>query len=167
MGVIIAKLSNLNQLTFDGVDPDAREMERFWAEISGSKSLDYIIFANMNLESCEEILGGTVNAPSLSTIVFNKCTIPHDIGCVLQDVLTHDSLTTIKFNRCCLSNTKSMREIVYFAGNLAPLKFVTSLMFISCSLDAGQIMCLKRSLQEERDKLGLGLVYMYFKNTEN
>ena len=162
LGVMIANLTNLTQLTFDGVDPDAAELERFWAGISASPSLTSLNFANMNLERCEEILGGTVNAPSLSSIVFNDCTIPHDIGYVLHDVLNHDSLTTIQFNRCRLSKTTSMQEIVDFAGYLAPLTSITSLLFTSCSLDAIQSMCLNRSLQEERVKLGLGLVDINF-----
>jgi len=158
LGSMIAKLTNLKLLTFDGVDPDARELERFWAEISASPSLTSLNFANMNLESCEEILGGTVNAPNLRSIMFNDCTIPHDIGVVLHDVLNHDSLTTLRFHRCRLSNTTTMREIVDFAGYLAHLTSITSLQFTSCSLDAEQSMCLVRSLREERVKLGLRLV---------
>ena len=161
LGTMIAELSNLYQLTFDGVDPDACHMDEFWDQLSCSKSLDFMLFANMNLESYEEILGGTINAERLATIEFNNCTIPHDIGCFMHDVLTHDSLTTIKFVRCCLSNTNSMREIIEFASYLATLKSVTSLMFIDCSLDHLQIMCLKRSLQEERTFLGLELAHLH------
>ena len=70
LGVIIAQLSNLTQLTFDGIDPDTPELERFWGQISVSSSLKFLNFANMNLESCEEILGGTVDAPSLKSSSF-------------------------------------------------------------------------------------------------
>ncbi len=81
LGFMIAKLTNLTQLTFDGIDPDVENLKRFWAEISASPSLTFLNFANMNLESCEEILGGTVNAPSLRSIMFHNCTIPHDRLC--------------------------------------------------------------------------------------
>jgi hypothetical protein len=161
-GGMIAKLPNLKQLTFDGVDPDAPELEGFWAEISASQSLTSLKFANMNLESCHDILGGTINALNLRSVVFRDCIIHHEIGHVLHDVLTHDSLTTLHFDECRFSNTNtlnlSMREIVDFAGYLAVLTSITSLEFTSCALDAEQSMCLVRSLREERVKLGLGLV---------
>ena len=48
LGVMIANLTNLTQLTFDGVDPDAAELERFWAGISASPSLTSLNFAHRN-----------------------------------------------------------------------------------------------------------------------
>ena len=112
LGVIIAKLTKLTRITFDQVDQDAREMERFFAEISASKSLTDLHLTNVNVEDCYEIIGGIINAPSLTTIVFNNCTIPHDIGFFLHDVLNHDSLTTIHFTSCRLSSTTLIRKIL-------------------------------------------------------
>jgi hypothetical protein len=55
-----------------------------------------------------------------------------------------------------------MREIVEFAGYLALLPSITSVDFTSCALDAEQLICLVRSLPEERVMLELGLVQVNF-----
>ncbi len=60
------------------------------------------------------------------------------------------------------SAINTMREILEFATELALLTSITSFWFTLCSLDAIQSMCLNRSLQEERVKLGLGLVDINF-----
>ena len=157
LGVMIAKLPNLNQLTFDGVDPNADDLESFWGEVSSSNSLTSINFANMNLEKSEEIFC-IIDAPNIRNVMFHNCTLHHEIGYVLRDDVHHHSLTTLHFDRCRFGNTNTMREIVEFAGYLALLPSITSLEFTSCALDAEQSMCLVRSLREERVKLGLGSV---------
>jgi hypothetical protein len=55
-----------------------------------------------------------------------------------------------------------MREIIEFAGYIALLPSITSVDFSSCALDAEQLMCLVRSLPEERVRLELGLVQVNF-----
>ena len=157
LGSMIAKLTNLNQLTFDGVDPNADYLEAFWGEVSASNSLTSMNFANMNLENSEEILC-TIDAPNIRNVMFHNCTLHHEIGYVLHDNVHHHSLTTLHFDECRFGNTNTMREIVQFAGYLALLTSITSLEFTSCALDAEQSMCLVRSLREERVKLGLGFV---------
>jgi hypothetical protein len=157
LGSMIAKLTNLNQLTFDGVDPNADYLETFWGEVSESNSLTSMNFANMNLENSEEILC-TINASNIRNVMFHNCTLHHEIGYVLRDEVHHHSLTTLHFDECRFGNTNTMREIVEFAGYLALLPSITSLEFTSCALDAEQSMCLVRSLREERVKLELGFV---------
>ena len=71
-----ARLTNLTQLTFDGLDAEDEDLEQFWGEISGCTSLISLYYTNMNLESCEEMLV-TVNAPNLTSIAFQGCTIPN------------------------------------------------------------------------------------------
>jgi hypothetical protein len=47
--VTIAKLTNLTQLTFDGLDTNARELEGFWGQISASSSLTTLNYISMDL----------------------------------------------------------------------------------------------------------------------
>ena len=79
LGSKFARLTNLTQLTFDGLDLDDEDLEQFWGEISGCTSLTSLFYTNMNLESCEEMMVA-VTAPNLSSITFQGCTIPNDIG---------------------------------------------------------------------------------------
>jgi hypothetical protein len=111
---MIAKLTNLTQLTFNGLDTNARELEGFWGQISDSTSLTTLNYINMNLERYEE----RVAAPNLRNIMFLQCTISKDI----LDYLLHEdeplfSFTTLRFNECCIRNTNAMGEIVEFAFN--------------------------------------------------
>ena len=147
LGVKFARLTNLTQLTFDGLDPENADLERFWAEISGSTSLTSLNYTNMNLESCDyENMLSTACAPNLTSITFQGCTIPNEIGCFLQESPT---LTTLCFIECRFSKT-NIREILAFATELAHLTSITSFWFTSCILDTFQSMCLVRCLQEER-----------------
>jgi hypothetical protein len=41
---MFARLTNLTQLIFDGLDPEDEELESFWGEISGSISLTSLYF---------------------------------------------------------------------------------------------------------------------------
>ena len=158
LGFMIAQLTNLTQLTFDGLDPEDEELERFWGEILASTSLTSLYFANMNLErGCEEMLS-TACAPNLTSITFQRCTIPNEIGCFLQQPLTLLRqgqeelciLTTLCFIECRFSKTNTIREIIEFATELAHLTSITSFWFTSCILDTVQSMCLVRCLREER-----------------
>ena len=146
IGVMISILPNLAQLTFDGLNIHASELERFWGEISASASLTTLIYTNMNLEHWE----GGVDPPNLRNILFQQCTnIPNDIGCILHD--GQFSLTKLHFGECSFVNTGSMKEIVGFATELALLPSITSCWFTSCSFDHVQKMCLVRCLREERE----------------
>ena len=150
---MFAKLTNLKQLTFDGLDPENEELEQFWGEISGSTSLTSLNYTNMNLESCEEMLAGTVNAPNLTSITFQECVVPNNIGFLLRQEGQEEfnnSITTLCFIECDFSNTNSTREICEFATELALITSITSFWFTSCLLDTEQSMCLVRCLQEER-----------------
>ena len=147
LGFMIAQLTNLTQLTYDGLDPEDEELELFWGEISASTSLTSLYFTNMNLErGCEEMLS-TACAPNLTSITFQGCTVPNEIGCFLQESLT---LTTLCFIECRFSKTNTIREIIDFATELAHLTPITSFWFTSCVLDSVQSMCLVQCLQEER-----------------
>ena len=85
---MFARLTNLTQLIFDGLDPEDEELESFWGEISGSTSLTSLYFTNMILErGCEEMMC-TASAPNLTSITFQGCTILNEIGCFLQESLT-------------------------------------------------------------------------------
>ena len=162
LGLYMRKLTNLTQLTFDGLDREDEELESFWGEISGSKSLTSLNYTNINLENCEEILLAAC-APNITSITFQGCTIPNYIASYhLRASNKNDCLTTLCFIKCCFSNINTMREILEFATELALLTSITSFWFTLCSLDAIQSMCLNRSLQEERVKLGLGLVDINF-----
>ena len=113
-GYMIAQLTNLTQLTFNGLDTNAEELEGFWGQISASSSLTTLNYINMDLESYEE----RVDAPNLRNIVFLRCTISKHI----LDYLLHDdepplSFTTLRFNECRIKNTNAMGEIVEFAFN--------------------------------------------------
>ena len=114
LGVTIARLPNLTQLTFDGLDTNARELERFWGMISASSSITTLNYINMDLESYEE----RVDAPNLRNIVFLRCTISKDI---LHYLLNDDepplSFTTLGFNDCRIRNTNAMGAIDEFAFN--------------------------------------------------
>ena len=151
LGIMFGRLTNLTQLTFDGLDPDDEDLERFWGEISGSTSLTYLYFINMNLVSCEEMLT-TASAPNITSITFQHCTISNEIGNLLhqedQDEL-NNHLTTLCFIECSFNNTNTMREIVDFATELAQLTTIRSFLFTSCFFDVEQSMCLVRCLKEE------------------
>ena len=158
LGCMIAQLTNLTQLTYDGLDPEDEELDQFWDEISASTSLTSLYFTNMNLErGCEDMLS-TACAPNLTSITFQGCTIPNEIGCFLQESLTLLRqcqeelciLTTLCFIECCFSKTNTIREILAFATELAHLTSITSFWFTSCILDTVQSMRLVRCLQEER-----------------
>ena len=158
LGFMFARLTNLTQLTFDGLDPEDEDLERLWGEISASTSLTSLYFANMNLErGCEEMLS-TACAPNLTSITFQGCNISNEIGCFLQEPLTLLRqgqeelciLTTLCFIECRFSNTNTIREILAFATELSHLTPITSFWFTSCVLDTVQAMCLVRCLQEER-----------------
>jgi hypothetical protein len=152
LGFKFARLTNLTQLTFDGLDPDDEHLEEFWGEISGSTSLTSLFYTNMNLESCEEMLVA-VTAPNLTSITFQRCTIPNNIGFLLrqegQEEL-NNRLTTLCFIQCCFSNTNTIREILEFATELAHLTSIRSFWFKQCILDTEQSMCLVRCLREEK-----------------
>jgi hypothetical protein len=151
LGYMFAQLTNLTQLTYDGLDPEDEELELFWGEISASPSLTSLYFTNMNLEGgCEDMLS-TASAPNLTSITFQGCTIPNEIGCILcqgQEELC--ILTTLCFIECSFSKTNTIREILAFATELAHLTSITSFWFTSCILDTVQSMRLVRCLQEER-----------------
>ena len=147
LGYMIAQLTNLTQLTYDGLYPEDEELEQFWGEISASTSLTSLYFTNMNLEiGCEDMLS-TASAPNLTSITFQGCTIPNEIGCFLQE---SRKLTTLCFIECRFSKTNTIREILAFATELAHLTSITSFWFTSCILDTVQSMCLVQCLQEER-----------------
>ena len=159
LGSMIANLTNLTRLTFDGIDPEYVYLERFWGEVSASKSLTSINFANKNLEKSEEILC-TIDAPNIRNVMFQNCTLSHDVGYALRENVDHHSLTTLHFDKCHFSNTNTIRGIIEFGGYLALLPTINSLEFTSCALDAELSMCLVRFLREERVTLGLGLVHI-------
>ena len=151
LGVMFGRLPNLTHLTFYGLDPDNEDLEQFWGEIAGSTSLTDLYFINMNLVSCEDMLA-TADAPNITRITFQQCTIPNEIGYLLpqrgqREMNNH--LTTLVFNKCNFNNTNTMREIVNFATQLAHLTSITSFFFTSCSFDIVQSMCLDRCLNEE------------------
>jgi hypothetical protein len=154
LGYMFARLTNLTQLTFDGLDPEDEELECFWGEILASTSLTSLNYTNMNIESrgCEEMLSAAT-APNLTSITFQGCTIPNKIGCFLSQEgqeEPNNSLTTLCFIKCCFSKTNTIREILEFATELAHLTPTTSFWFTSCVLDTEQSMCLVRCLREER-----------------
>lgn len=157
LGEMIAKLPNLIHITIDGVDPESSDLEGFWGEVSGSQSLADITFSNMNLESCEEVYA-TINAPKVQNIVFHNCFLPNDLGFILNDNLHHGSLSSLRFDTCHFGNTRTIREILDFAAGLALIPSISNVLFISCSFDAEQSICLKRIFQEERLKLGMSIV---------
>ena len=153
LGVRFGRLTNLRQLTFDGLNPNDEDLERFWGEIAVSTSLTDLYFINMNLESCEEMLA-TASARNITSITFQHCsTIPNDIGDLLnqqgQELSNH--LTTLCFIECSFNNTNTMREIVNFAMTLAQSTSITSFWFTSCFFDVVQSMCLVRCLNEESE----------------
>ena len=150
LGVRLGKLTNLTHLTFDGLDPDDKDLEGFWGEIAVSTSLTDLYFINMNLISCEEMLA-TASAPNITNITFQRCsTISNEIGYDLHDLLHQDNhLTTLCFIECSFNNTNTMKEIVNFATELAHLTSIRSFSFTSCSFDNVQSMCLVRCLNEE------------------
>ncbi len=155
LGCMIAQLTNLTQLTYDGLDPEDEELEQFWGEISASTSLTSLYVTNMNLESCCEEMLSTASAPNLTSITFQGCTIPNEIRCFLQESLTlfrqrQVLLTTLCFIECSFSKMNTIREILAFATELAHLTSITSFWFTSCILDTVQSMCLVRCLQEEK-----------------
>ncbi len=158
LGYMFSQLTNLTQLTYNGLYQEDEELELFWGEISASTSLTSLYFTNMNLErGCEEMLS-TACAPNLTSITFQGCTIPNEIGCFLQESLTLLRqgqgelciLTTLCFIECSFSKTNTIREIIAFATELAHLTSITSFWFTSCILDSFESMCLVRCLQEER-----------------
>ncbi len=101
---MISKLPNLAQLTFDGLNIHASELERFWGEISASASLTTLICTNMNLERWE----GGVDLPNLKSILFQWCTnIQNDIGYILHE--DQISITKLQFDECSFVNTNSMK----------------------------------------------------------
>ena len=161
LGSMIANLTNLTQLTFDGIDPNYGNLDRFWGEVSASHSLTSINFANMNLENSEEILC-TIDAPGIRKVEFHNCSLCHDIGYLLLDNINHDGLTTIHFDECRFGNTNTMEEIAEFAGNFALLSSITSLEFTSCAFDAYQSIHFGRSYNDERVRLGYGEVRLLF-----
>ena len=154
LSYMLAKLTNLTQLTFDGLDPENADLERFWGDISASTSLTSLNYTNMNLESCDcENMLSAATAPNLTSITFQGCTIPNEMGCFLSPVYQeqpNNSLTTLCFVECSFSKTNTIREILAFATELAHLTSITSFWFTSCILDTFQSMCLVRCLQEER-----------------
>ena len=158
LGSMIAKLTNLNQLTFDGIDPEYEYLERFWGEVSSSNSLTSIAFANMNLERSDDILCA-IGAPNIRNVMFNNCSLHHEIGYCLRHIhVDHYSISTLHFEECRFTNTSTIRGIVDFVGHLVVLPSVTSLQFVSCAFDDELSICLVRCFHEERDRLGLGLV---------
>ena len=158
LGSMIAKLTNLNQLTFDGIDPEYEYLERFWGEVSSSNSLTSIAFANMNLEHSDDILCA-IGAPNIRNVMFNNCSLHHEIGYCLRYIhVDHYSISTLHFEECRFTNTSTIRGVVDFVGHLAILQSVTSLKFISCAFDDELSICLVRCFHEERVRLGLGLV---------
>jgi len=95
VGSMIAKLTNLNQLTFDGIDPQYEYLERFWGEVSSSNSLTSIAFANMNLEHSDDILCA-IGAPNIRNVMFNNCSLHHEIGYCLRYIhVDHYSISNI------------------------------------------------------------------------
>lgn len=101
LGVMFGRLPNLTQLTFDGLDPNNKNLERFWGEISNSTSLTGLYFINMNLVSCKEMMI-TADAPNITSITFQQCTIPNDIG----NLLHHYNLATLTIQ------TKSEKSLI-------------------------------------------------------
>ena len=161
LGSKFARLTNLTQLTFDGVDPDNEDLEQFWGEILGCTFLTSLYYTNMNLESCEEILVA-VSAPNLSSITFQACTIPNNISCFLcqeGQEEPNNRLTTLRFIECCFNNMNTIREILEFATELAHLTSITTFWFTSCLFDTVQSMCLVRCLTEERVSTGHVQIY--------
>lgn len=151
LGVMFGRLTNLTQLTFNGLDPDNEDLEQFWGEISSSTSLTDLYFINMNLENCEEMLA-TANAPNITSITFQQCTISNEIGYLLHErgqEEMNNRLTTLVFNECNFNNTNTMKEIVNFATQLANLTSIRSFSFTSCYFDIVQSMCLGQCLNEE------------------
>jgi hypothetical protein len=47
LGSMIANLTNLNHLIFDGIDPEYKYLERIWGEISASNSLTLLLMERM------------------------------------------------------------------------------------------------------------------------
>jgi len=114
LGVMIGKLPNLTQLTFDGLDTDKKELERFWGEISVSTSLTTLKYINMNLEHHWE---ERANAPNLRSIMCLRCTISKDILGYLQGGPCR--LTTLRFDKCCIHiDINAMAGIVEFNASV-------------------------------------------------
>ena len=127
------------------MDPDDKDLEKFWGEISGCTSLTLKV-----LRRC-----GCCERPKPHKYHISRLhhTKPNKIGFLLrqdgQEEL-NNHLTTICFIKCCFSNTNTIREILEFATELALLTSITSFWFTSCLLDTEQSMCLVRCLREER-----------------
>jgi hypothetical protein len=116
----------------------------------------------MNLENGGDEILCIVDAPNIRNVMFQNCTLSHDVGYALRGDDHHHSLTTLHFDECRFSNTNTIRGIIEFGGYLALLPTITSLEFTSCALDAELSMCLVRFLREERVTLGLGLVQINY-----
>jgi selenocysteine lyase/cysteine desulfurase len=125
--IMFGRLTNLTRLTFDGLDPDDEDLERFWGE-SSSTFLTDLYFINMNLVSCEEMLT-TASAPNITSITFQHCTISNEIGNLLHQEDQDELNTTLCFIESSFNNTNTMREIIDFATKLADIGAMVSYIF--------------------------------------
>ena len=113
LGVMIGKLPNLTQLTFNGLDTDKRELERFWGEIFVSTSLTTLKYMNMNLV---HHWNERLDAPNLKSIMCLRCTISKDILGYLHEEEPPCSLRTLRFDECRI-HMNAMAGIIDFNGD--------------------------------------------------
>jgi hypothetical protein len=113
LGYMFGQLTNLTQLTFNGLYPEDEDLEYLWGKISASTSLTSLNYTNMIIErGCEEMLSAAT-APNLTSITFQCCTIPNEIGCFLSPVYQEEpnnSLTT-------LCHRMFFQQDEYYQGN--------------------------------------------------
>ena len=114
-GGAIGNLPNLTQLTFDGLDTDMRELERFWGKITASASLTTLKYINMNLEGFDEL----EISPNIRSIICLRCTISKDILGYLGEEEPPCSLRTLRFVECRIHSMNAMAGFIYFNGDFA------------------------------------------------
>lgn len=129
LAVMISQLERLRVISFESLDPNETDLEKFWGEYAASTSLRLVVCIDMDLTSCEEVFT-MFSAPHVKAVEFERCIICISIGFMLGENVNENNRELereLTFNECnfrAVSDSRCRREFVDGLGWIPGLRSV-------------------------------------------
>lgn len=135
LGTIISKLTHLNEIELESLDPWDESLWKFLIELSGSNSLRLLKIKHMDICQAGEFLDSMFGAKGTTHLEFQNCKFCCEIGHHLGEGAPDDSDETgrvMAFIECDFSAIVTTDERMEFARGMAYIPGLLSLTFTRC-----------------------------------
>ena len=144
LGRMIGQLEGLRSIHFHSLDPGQENLERFWGEVVGSRSLMFVEASNMDLTYGQEFLIW-FHGTKVKQLSFYLCTIGNDVGYDLvgynlpSEDEGDDIRRQIVFHECHFPNINKNDSVMDFARGFLDIRGLFSLEFRNCTFQTQEI----------------------------